>query len=34
MRMPEAGDFDAAEALVEYLTNEAGRARFRETGVM
>jgi molybdate transport system substrate-binding protein len=34
MRMPEAGDFDAAEALVEYLTNDAGRARFRETGVM
>lgn len=34
MRMPEAGDFEAAAALVEYLTNDAGRARFRETGVM
>ena len=34
MMMPEAAWPEAAEALVEYLTNDAGRARFRETGVM
>ncbi len=34
MMMPEAAWPDAAEALVDYLTNDAGRAAFRQTGVM
>lgn len=32
--MPEAGWPEAADELVAYLTSDAGRARFRETGVM
>ena len=32
--VPEAADPAAARALIAYLTNDAGRKRFRETGVI